>query len=89
MMYVMFHRLFKTTVLENLNPVVGMWAPPEPGSSESEGFGELQACLLKGCFAANTPNVNYKAIFLLGSPQAQNSENSLSMLLVNCLSSRF
>ena len=45
----MFHRLFKTTVLENLDPAVGMWEPPEPGSSESEGFGELQAC--------KTPNV--------------------------------
>jgi len=54
----MFHRLFKTTVLENLDPAVGMWEPPEPGSSENEGFGELQACLpSKGCFAAKTPNV--------------------------------
>lgn len=53
-----FHRLFKTTMLENLDPVVGMWGPLEPGSSESEGFGELQACLpSKGRFAANTPNV--------------------------------
>ena len=45
-------------MLEKLDPVVGMWGPLEPGSSESEGFGELQACLpSKGRFAANTPNV--------------------------------